>query len=213
MFRHWFRKPPPAAFDVTLPSGLALQLAFVKPEHAPRFTAGYEQLSEHSRRMRFFGQVSSLSSKQLEFLTRPDGRNHIAYAALNLAAPQQPGVGVVRAIRLDADSQIAEVALTILDAYQNQGAGLMLHAAVHVHAASVGIEQFLYDVSPENARFIEHLGALGAARVSQDKDVVRLRLPVFAKPEQISAHTPAALKLAAMLRQVREAEPTRSPVA
>jgi len=211
--RHWFRKPPPAAFDATLPSGLTLQLAFVRPEHAPRFTAGYEQLSDHSRRMRFFGQVSSLSSKQLEFLTRPDGKNHIAYAALNLADPQQPGVGVARAIRLDADSQIAEVALTVLDAYQHQGAGLVLHAAVHVHAAAVGLEQFLYDVSPENHRFIEHLTALGAVKVSQDKDIVRLRLPVFGKPEQISAKTPAALRLAAMIRQVREASPTRAPVA
>lgn len=212
-FRNWFRQPPPSAFDVALPSGLALQVAFVGPQHAPRFTAGYEQLSEHSRRMRFFGQVSSLSSKQLEFLTRPDGRNHIAYAALNLAAPEEPGVGVVRAIRLDADSQIAEVALTILDAYQQQGAGLLLHAAVHVHAASVGIEQFLYDVSPENSRFIAHLMALGAVRVSQDHDIVRLRMAVAGKPEQVQARTPAALRLAAMIRQVLAAQPTPARVA
>ncbi|MES2883935.1 MAG: hypothetical protein V4709_03980 [Pseudomonadota bacterium] len=206
LLQKWFRKTPPAQFDVSLPSGLSVQVAFVTAAHAPRFTAGYEHLSEQSRRMRFFGQISSLSSKQLEFLTKPDGRNHIAYAALNLANPAEPGVGVARAIRLDADSKIAEVALTILDAYQHQGAGLLLHAAVHVHAAAVDIEQFLYDVSPENARFIEHLVALGAVKVSQDHDIVRLRLPVFAKASQVSADTAAAARLRAMLDAVREAQ-------
>lgn len=209
----WFRRVPPAAFDVALPSGLAVQVAFVTPAHAPRFTAGYAQLSEHSRRMRFFGQVSSLSSKQLEFLTQPDGRNHIAYAALDLSQPEEPGVGVVRAIRLDADSKIAEVALTILDAYQHQGAGLLLHAAVHLHAAAIDIEQFLYDVSPENSRFIAHLLALGAVKVSQDHDIVRLRLPVCAKASQVTADTPAAEAFRALLEVVQAAQPTLQPAA
>ena len=205
--QRWFRRIPPAEFDVTLPSGLAVQVAFVQPTHAPRFTAGYEQLSEQSRRMRFFGQISSLSSKQLEFLTRPDGKNHIAYAALDLGHPDEPGVGVVRAIRLDADSKIAEVALTILDAYQHRGAGLLLHAAVHVHAAAVGIEQFLYDVSPENQRFIQHLLALGAVKVSQDHDIVRLRLPVTAKSAEVQAVSAAADRFRDCLELVRGAEP------
>ena len=207
LLQKWFRKTPPPQFDIALPTGLNVQVAFVTPAHAPRFTAGYVHLSEQSRRMRFFGQISSLSSKQLEFLTKPDGRNHLAYAALDLANPAEPGVGVVRAIRLDADSKIAEVALTILDAYQHQGAGLLLHAAVHVHAHAVGIEQFLYDVSPENTRFIEHLIALGAAKVSQDHDIVRLRLPVLAKSSELEADTPAAQRMRVMLDAVRDAQP------
>lgn len=205
-FTHWFRSTPPETFNATLPSGLAVQVGVVTPADAPRFSAGYEHLSEQSRRMRFFGQISSLSSKQIEFLTRPDGKNHIAYAALDLSQPQAPGIGVVRAIRLDADSKIAEVALTILDAYQHRGAGLLLHAAVHVHAAAVGIEQFLYDVSGENDRFSQHLLALGAHKVSQDRESVRLRLPVIAKPSQLRSNTPAAARFAEMLKQVLSAE-------
>lgn len=209
----WRRRPPPAEFDVTLASGLSLQVGVVTPAHAERFTAGYGQLSEHSRRMRFFGQVSSLSSKQLEFLTRPDGRNHIAYAALDLDRPTEPGVGVARAIRLDEDSQIAEVALTILDAYQHRGAGLLLHAAVHLHAAAVGIEQFLYDVSPDNPRFVEHLVALGATKISQDHDRVRLRLRVCGGPGEITAATSAAERFRAMLSLVAAAQPAERSLA
>lgn len=213
LLRRWLRRPPPTEFDVQLPSGLALQVGVVTPAHAARFTAGYDQLSEQSRRMRFFGQISSLSSKQLEFLTRPDGRNHLAYAALDLARPDEPGVGVARAIRLDEDSQIAEVALTILDAYQHRGAGLLLHAAVHLHAAAVGIEQFLYDVSPDNPRFIEHLMALGATKVSQDHDRVRLRLPVCTGPGDVAAATPAAERFRAMLSAVAAAQPAKTSLA
>lgn len=203
----WFRRVPPDTFNAQLPDGLAVQVGFVTPTHAPRFTAGYAQLSEQSRRMRFFGQISSLSSKQLEFLTRPDGRNHIAYACIDLSQPQEPGIGVVRAIRLDADSKIAEMALTILDAYQHRGAGLLLHAAVHVHAGSVGIEQLLYDVSAENLRFINHLLALGAVKVSHDHDIVRLRLPVMTKPGAVTAETSAAARFRSMLQTVLDAEP------
>jgi len=213
LLRRWLRHPPPTVFELELPSGLALQVSAVTPAHAARFTAGYDQLSEHSRRMRFFGQISSLSSKQLEFLTRPDGRNHLAYAAIDRARPEEPGVGVVRAIRLDQDSQIAEVALTILDAYQHRGAGLLLHAAVHLHAASVGIEQFLYDVSPDNPRFIAHLVALGAVKVSQDHDRVRLRLPVCARPGDVKAATPAAERFRAMLSLVAAAQPAERSLA
>jgi hypothetical protein len=213
LLQRWFKRQPPPVFDAVLPSGLAVQVAFVTPAHAPRFTAGYAKLSDQSRRMRFFGQVSSLSSRALEFLTQPDGRNHIAYAALDASRPEEPGIGVVRAIRLDADSAIAEVALTILDTYQHQGAGLLLHAAVHVHAAAVGIEQFLYDVSPQNTRFIDHLVALGAVKVSTDHDRVRLRLPVCAGPSAVKAATPAGERFAAMLKRVAEAEAAAQPLA
>ena len=213
LLNKWLRRVPPACFDASLPTGLAVQVAFVTPAHAPRFTRGYPQLSEHSRRMRFFGQVSSLSSKQLEFLTKPDGKNHIAYAALDLADPESPGVGVARAIKLDADSAIAEVAMTILDAYQHRGAGLVLHAALHLHAAAAGIEQFLYDVSPDNTQFIHHLIALGAVKVSQDHDRVRLRLPVCAAAAQLTASSPAADRMRAMLELVAAAKPAERVIA
>lgn len=201
----WFGRQPPAAFNTVLDSGLDVHVAVVDPRHAPRFVEGYKQLSEESRRMRFFGQVSGLSSRQLAFLTRPDGRNHIAYAALDRRQPNEPGIGVARAIRLDADSKIAEFALTVLDRYQNRGVGLLLHATLHLHAASVGIEQFLYDVSADNLRFIEHLVALGAHRVSQDRDVCRLMLPVVAKPEQVIPLNAAAAAFRDCLRRVRAA--------
>lgn len=199
-----FRSPPPAEFETRLADGTALHVAFVTPAHAPKFSAGYARLSDHSRRMRFFGQVSSLSSKQLEFLASPDGRNHIAYAGEERCGDETLPAGVARCIRLDADSKIAEVALTILDDYQARGLGQLLHACLHRHAAAVDLKQFIYDVSAENLRFVEHLTALGAEVISRDRDVVRLTLPVFASARSVGMHTPTAERFAAQLQAVME---------
>ena len=206
MFKRWFAKPP-GTFNHAFADGLRVQVTPVTPAHAPRFEAGYQKLSEESRRMRFFGQVSGLSSRQLEFLTRPDGHLHIAYAALDLSAPDEPGVGVGRCIRLDRDSKIAEVALTILDDYQARGVGLLLHASVHLAAYAAGVEQFLYDVSAENDRFIRHLLGLGARQISRDRDVVRLMLPVHGGAKAVRATSSSAGRFKQSLAAVAAAEP------
>lgn len=206
MFQRWFARPP-GTFDLDLDSGLRVQVAPVTPAHAARFEAGYQRLSEQSRRMRFFGQVSSLSSRQLEFLTRPDGRLHIAYAALDRSAPEEPGVGVGRCIRLDGDSKIAEMALTVLDDYQGRGVGLLLHACLHRAGYAAGLRQFLYDVSAENDRFIHHLQQLGARQVSRDRDVVRLMLPVCGHGAAVPGRVTVAHRLAALIDAVAAAKP------
>ena len=79
MWRHLFSRSPLPADGVrlTLPDGTPMLARPIRPDDAPRFVAGYEKLSERSRRLRFFGQVSSLSSRQLDFLTAPDGRKPI----------------------------------------------------------------------------------------------------------------------------------------
>jgi RimJ/RimL family protein N-acetyltransferase len=206
MFKRWLAKPP-GTFNYRFDDGLRVQVSPIRPEHAPRFEAGYQQLSEASRRMRFFGQLSGLSSKQLEFLTRPDGRLHIAYGALNLAQPEEPGVGVARCIRLDGDSRIAEVGITILDQYQGRGVGQLLHACLHRAGHAAGLKQFLYDVAAENERFIRHLQALGARQVSRDRDVVRLMMPVYGNARSITVATPSASRFKALLDAVAAAEP------
>ena len=210
MFQRWFAKPP-GTFDHVLADGLRVQVAPVVPAHAPRFEAGYQKLSEQSRRMRFFGQVSSLSSRQLEFLTRPDGRLHIAYAAINADLPDEPGLGVGRCIRLDGDSKIAEVALTILDDYQGRGVGGLLHAALHRAGYAAGLRQFLYDVSAENERFIHHLLALGARQVSRDRDGVRLMLPVCGDGRAVPGRERAARRLGQLIDAVAAA-PAAAPL-
>jgi GNAT superfamily N-acetyltransferase len=202
MIMQWFRTPPPARFAVQVANARMLQVEFVTERLRPLFIEGYKRLSPESRRMRFFGQVSELSSKQLDFLAAPDGQMHLAYAAGELVGDALSGVGVGRCIRLDADSKIAEVALTVVDDCQGRGVGQILHAALHRHAAAVDIRQFIYDVKADNTRFSEHLEALGAEIVSRDRDITRLRMPVFTAAKQLRADIPRAARFAAVLADI-----------
>ncbi len=202
MIMQLFRTPPPARFTVQDSHAHALQVEFVTERLKPLFVEGYKRLSPESRRMRFFGQVSELSSKQLDFLATPDGQMHLAYAAGELHGDTLMGVGVGRCIRLDADSKIAEVALTVVDDYQGRGVGQILHAALHRHAAAVDIRQFIYDVKADNTRFSEYLEALGAEIVSRDHDITRLRLPVFTAAKQVAGDNPSAQRFATVLADI-----------
>jgi hypothetical protein len=48
--------------------------------------AGFQRLSPNSRRMRFFSVKKALTESDLDFLTNPDGRDHIALGAVRLDA-------------------------------------------------------------------------------------------------------------------------------
>ncbi len=202
MYMSLFRSPPPAAFDLSLAPGLDLHVAFVTPDMGPKIIEGYKRLSERTRRMRFFGQVSGLSSTQINFLASPDGRNHIAYAAEEQFADRRAPAGIARCIRLDPDSKMAEVAMTIVDDYQGKGMGNLLHACLHRHASAVDIKQFIYDVSAENTRFIEHLTSLGSDLISRDGEIVRLTLPVFSSVKSVGQRTPSAERFKTALATV-----------
>ncbi|MDB5987997.1 MAG: N-acetyltransferase [Nevskia sp.] len=193
----------PPAFEFELAGGLRALLRPIRADDAPRFERGYEQLSEASRRTRFFGQASALSQTQLHFLTEVDQVNHAAWGALNLLQPQEPGIGVARYIRVDRKSDAAEVAITVLDAYQHRGAGALLHACLHLTAARHGLRRFLYDVSQDNQRFIAHLKAIGALQTGSAEHILRLEMPVYARASKLPRNTASGQHFAALMRRLQ----------
>jgi hypothetical protein len=195
--------PRPLSPFVLEIDGQPVQFRSTRPDDAAAFVASYELLSERSRRLRFFGQISSLSSKQIDFLTHPDGVYHVAWGAF---LPTQSGeplpeqlLGVGRFIRRGNTSP--EVALTLIDAWQHKGLGLVLHAVLHRQAASLGIRQLIYDVSEENEAFLRHLKALGGKVVNKSEHVVRLVMPVYGRRWRIPK-TPAGQRLKVILQQL-----------
>lgn len=196
----------PSQFDFDLASGLTARVRPIRPEDAARFERGYPRLSETSRRQRFFGQASALSRTQLRFLTEIDQVRHVAWGALNLADLDEPGIGIGRYIAIDGRPGMAEVALTILDAYQHRGAGSLLHACLHLSGARHGFRRFVYDVSQDNVRFLRHLKAIGAAQVEIAEHIVRLEMPVYSRPAQL-LRTPAGERFAEVLRRLAKLRP------
>jgi len=192
----------PPTITMELQGGLRVLLRPVTEADAPRFERGYVHLSETSRRQRFFGQSSALSRIQVQFLTQIDHIGHVAWVALDIDRPDDPGAGVGRYVRPEADADEAEVALTVIDAYQHRGLGMALHGCLHLTAARHGLRRFVYDVSEDNVRFLGHLKALGARIIRIDEHIVRLEMKVYSSGNRVPTRSDAGRRFAAIMTQL-----------
>ncbi|PAP76166.1 GNAT family N-acetyltransferase [Rubrivirga marina] len=169
----------PPVLRLTLRDGRPVVLRPVVAADKDRLAAGFDELSADSRRLRFLGSVSTLSDAHLRYLTEVDGHDHVAWGALDLQAPDAPGFGVGRFIRLKEAPSIAEFSLTVLDTAQGHGVGQLLLAVLAVVAPSVGVQTLRGVVGRENERMTYWLHRLGATSSGSDQDLVMdLHLPV-----------------------------------
>ncbi len=143
--------------------GERFQARPVVPADEPLLVAGFEQLSEEARRMRFFVPTPRLSRSQVHYLTSVDQVNHVAVGVLDGGAP----IAVGRYIRLDADPKAADVAITVADSHHRRGIGLFLVGALAAAAVSRGIEMLHFDVLAENEPMLRLLERVGARRTEQ----------------------------------------------
>lgn len=192
----------PECFRYPLDDGTPALVRHLRPEDATRLREGFEKLSGLARRRRFHEDLDELSDEQLRKLVTVDQRDHFAWGAMDLAKPQEPGIGVARYRRLQQEPDAADVRITVLDRYMGHGAGVLLHAAIHRSAAGNGIRTFYYDVLADNERFIRHLRALGAEFVGRAVNVTRLKLPVFDRAIRVPHHKPNGRRFAQAMRRL-----------
>ena len=195
----------PAAFLAELDDGTPALFRPLRPGDAPRIAEGYRRLSQNGRRRHFQNPPDELSAEHLQSLTRPDNRSFAAWGAANPEKLEEPGIGLAHYLRLPGEEGAAEVAITVVDAYQRKGAGMLLHACLHLAAHRQGYQHFYYDVPADNGRFIHQLKDLGAEQVGRVANLPRLRLPVFGRPGRIPHHTLSGQRLVKAMRQIGQA--------
>ena len=123
---------------------------------------GFEKLSLGSRRFRFLSPIRKLSEYQLRSLIDVDNLNHVALGVKDIGRRGKPGIAVARFVRLEAEPQTAEFAITVIDEYQNRGLGTMLLEILMRVARDHGIEVlrgFLLDDNLAIIRLLERFGA------------------------------------------------------
>jgi RimJ/RimL family protein N-acetyltransferase len=193
----------PSAFRTYLANGAPALVRHVGPADAPRLKEGFRMLSSLARRRHFPGEdVQELGEQQLKLLSEVDQKDYVIWGALNPNKPDEPGVGIARYRRNPHEPDTADVVITILDQYQGTGAGMLLHACLHLTACRNGIRSFYYDVGSENERFIRHLRHLGADHVGRVVGVTRLSLPVFRRALSVPQHNASGLKFAQAMRKL-----------
>jgi RimJ/RimL family protein N-acetyltransferase len=149
-------------FRTRIADDLDLLVRTVEPADKAHLLAGFSHLSERSRFFRFLGGVTRLSEKDLARFTARSNSEHCAIGALNMSVVPPDPVAIARYERLNTDQESAEMAVTVIDAYQGRGIGPLLIGAIAFCAAEAGIKRFVAYVHPENRGMIQLMISLGA---------------------------------------------------
>jgi RimJ/RimL family protein N-acetyltransferase len=149
-------------FRTRIADDLDLLVRTVEPADRAHLLAGFSHLSERSRFFRFLGGVTRLSEKDLARFTARSNSEHCAIGALNMSVVPPDPVAIARYERLNTDQESAEMAVTVIDAYQGRGIGPLLIGAIAFCAAEAGIKRFVAYVHPENRGMIQLMISLGA---------------------------------------------------
>lgn len=150
-----------------LADGTRLTLRHVRPEDAAELQRGLARLSPQSRYRRFLQPITELTVEQLDYLTRVDGKGHVAIVALR---DDGDGLGIARFIRLQAEPEVAEAAITVIDEAQGKGIGRLLALTLARAAYERGVRRFRGRVLADNVAVRQLLDEVGAVVGPRDEN-------------------------------------------
>ncbi|MFH5823039.1 GNAT family N-acetyltransferase [Georgenia sp. AZ-5] len=138
---HW-------AADVILRDGATMHIRPIRPEDAEALQRMHVAQSAQSIYFRFFAPLPRLGERDLHRFTHVDHHDRVA---LVLVQGEE-----IRAVgRFDVvEPGVAEVAFNVADTEQGRGLGSVLLEHLAAAARELGIERFVADVLPANARMI-----------------------------------------------------------
>jgi GNAT superfamily N-acetyltransferase len=165
---------PTTEHVVTLRDGSQVLIRPIRADDKDALTRGLERLSPESRYRRFLRPVTSLSDRELEYLTEIDYTSHFAWVAVN---PDDPGDGwgVARYVRDPKDPEVAEAAVAVVDDQQHKGIGGVLLQFLSASAIANGINRFRGWVLGDNVEILRPLERIGASR-KPDHGVLRIEV-------------------------------------
>jgi len=151
---------------VTLRDGSQVLVRPIRPDDKQALVEALARLSPESRYRRFLRPVTSLSERELKYLTEIDYTSHFAWVA---ADPEgKSGLGVARYVRDSKDPEVAEPAIVIVDDYQGKGLGTILVRLLVATALENGIKVFRSWVLGENREVLGPLERIGARRTPDE---------------------------------------------
>jgi acetyltransferase len=146
----------------TLQDGTSIAIGLAGPEDEQRLIKGFNKLSLQTKLYRFHCGKNKLSPNEKNYLLNIDNYNHLAIGAVDVDKDQDVGVGMVRYIRDRFEPWKAEVALTVIDEYQNKGIGTYLYNELIKYACKNKISLLINYVMKENIVVLNVLKQFGS---------------------------------------------------
>ncbi len=167
-------------FDVetNLKDGTPVIIRLVDPCTKECIQQGFDRLSQQSRLRRFHSPISKLTDAQAQYLATTDNVDHVAIGAHDVSDRDKKGIGIARYIRLHDEPDVAEFAMTVVDAYQGRGLGKRLLDLLIQHAKENRIRVLRGYVMKGNAPMIRLLQQLGADSTEEGTTTLRFDLEV-----------------------------------
>jgi GNAT superfamily N-acetyltransferase len=143
--------PKPLPTTHRLADGTLVRIRAIGRDDRDRLRNGFARLSAESKHRRFVAAPARLSESTLDYLTRTDGWNHLAFVA-ELATPGADTsyvLGVTRLVRLE-DPAMAEGGVAVIDEMQRRGLGRLLLRELVRAAHERDVTTFVCHVLPSN---------------------------------------------------------------
>lgn len=157
-------------------SGDPILLRPLEDADAPLLENAISRFSNQSRYMRFFNGAPSLPPTVMRKLTEVDGSLHLAWVAVDETTGDI--IGAVHAMREDAASETAEMAMGLIDEWQGKGIARLLIALLAAEARAKGMTGFNADVLWENRKGRALVAALEAESTGSDNGVSHYRIDI-----------------------------------
>lgn len=137
---------------VTLKDGTRAAIRPIRRDGIDKLLEGISKLSERSRRMRFLSNRADFSAEEVRHLVETDGFNTVTFvlAVLDDNDREIESVAAAHSIRLKPQSDTAEIAVAVLDAWQNKGVGSALMKRLRAHARESGVRKWMAYIASEN---------------------------------------------------------------
>ena len=178
----------------TLRDGARVTLRQIAPEDKPLIGASFERLGEESRYRRFLSSKKELSAAELDYFVDVDHSDHEAIIAIDQLSGE--AVGVARYVRSNDDAEVAELAVTVIDAWQGRGLGRVLLTRLTDRARREGVRRFSAVVLGQNREALRLFNSFGDVRREYDAGMVELVIELPPK-RGIGARLARALREAA----------------
>ena len=159
-----------------LRDGRPVKIRALRPDDKTSMLAAIDRTGTESLTRRFFVTKRHFSDKETAFFMKIDFVNHVALVA---EIDEDGGTAIVGGGRyVVVESGQAEIAFTVVDAFQRQGLGAILVRHVVGLARAAGLKQLSADVLRDNRAMLHVLGKFGFQTRGTDPQVVHLTLPL-----------------------------------
>ena len=151
----------------------------IGPECKNCIIKGLNKLSFDTKIKRFNTPIVKFSKSQIDYLTNINNYDHLALGAGMYHISNDPGMAIARYIRENKKSNRAEIAIVIIDEYQNKGLGTLLTCLLIKYGIKNKIHKFFGYVAPDNLPMIKVFDKFNAKNIGYNENMLCLEFDLL----------------------------------